>query len=162
MEGRFGAILRVDLSSRKMTKEALDERLLRNYIGGRGYASKVLYDENPPNVDPLSPENRLIIATGPLTGRAAPAAGRYMVVTKSPLTGYIASSNSGGFWGAELAKTGLYPLQIEKAVFFATEEVFILIHESEEVDLVIPGHKFPLRVDSLRPIGMPLFSGNKN
>jgi aldehyde:ferredoxin oxidoreductase len=95
MEGRFGAILRVDLSSRKMTKEALDERLLRNYIGGRGYASKVLYDENPPNVDPLSPENRLIIATGPLTGRAAPAAGRYMV-------------------------------------------------------------------DSLRPIGMPLFSGNKN
>jgi aldehyde:ferredoxin oxidoreductase len=113
MEGRFGAILRVDLSSRKMTKEALDERLLRNYIGGRGYASKVLYDENPPNVDPLSPENRLIIATGPLTGRAAPAAGRYMVVTKSPLTGYIASSNSGGFWGAELAKTGWFMLIIE-------------------------------------------------
>ncbi len=113
MISRLGTILRVDLSSRKISKEEVDDSLLRKYVGGRGYGSKILFDENPVNVDPFSPENRLIFATGPLTGRSAPAAGRYMVITKSPLTGYIASSNSGGYWGAELAKAGWFMLIIE-------------------------------------------------
>jgi aldehyde:ferredoxin oxidoreductase len=59
-----------------------------------------------PQVEPFSPENKIIFAAGPLTGSQAPAAGRYMVVTKSPLSGTIASSNSGGFWGQELKRAG--------------------------------------------------------
>jgi hypothetical protein len=111
-EGRdmsdYGKVLRVNLSEGTVGEEDVKEKLLRDYIGGRGYASKVLYDELPANTDPLGPENKLIFCNGPLTGRGAPAAGRYMVVTKSPLTGYIASSNSGGHWGAELAKSGWF------------------------------------------------------
>jgi aldehyde:ferredoxin oxidoreductase len=79
---------------------------VKNYLGGRGLASKILYDEIDPKVDPLSPENKLIYATGLLTGTAASTGGRYMVVTKGPLTGTIASSNSGGFFGAELRFSG--------------------------------------------------------
>jgi len=80
--------------------------LAKNYLGGRGLASKILYDEIDPTIDPLSAENKLIFASGPLTGTKAPTGGRYMVVTKGPLTGTIASSNSGGFFGAKFKNTG--------------------------------------------------------
>jgi aldehyde:ferredoxin oxidoreductase len=86
--------------------EDLDQDLAKDYIGGRGLASKMLYDEIDPAVDPLSPENKLIFATGPLTGTGAIAGSRYMVVTKSPLTGFIACSNSGGYFGPELKYAG--------------------------------------------------------
>jgi len=111
--GKFGDILRIDLAKGSVTREDVDEKQLRDYIGGRGYATKMIYDEVPKGTDPLSPQNKLIFACGPLTGTSSPASGRYMVVTKSPLTGYIASSNSGGFWGAELAKAGIFALVLE-------------------------------------------------
>jgi aldehyde:ferredoxin oxidoreductase len=76
------------------------------YIGGRGLGSKIFSDEVDPKVDPLSPDNKLIFATGALTSTIAPTGGRYMVVTKSPLTSTIASSNSGGFFGNKLKSTG--------------------------------------------------------
>lgn len=104
----YGKILRVDLSSGKTRTEEVDQNLARQFIGGRGYASRLLYEELPAKTDPLGPENILIFATGPLTGTSAPTGGRYMVVTKGPLNGYIASSNSGGFWGAELARAGYF------------------------------------------------------
>ncbi|WP_286978513.1 aldehyde ferredoxin oxidoreductase family protein, partial [Aminobacterium sp. UBA5514] len=126
MGSRMGTILRIDLSSHKISKEPVDEKLLRAYIGGRGYGSRILFNENPPNIDPLSPENRLLFVTGPLTGRGVPAAGRYMVVTKSPLTGYIASSNSGGYWGAELAKAGWFMIIVEGK---ANHPVYIHIYD---------------------------------
>ena len=106
MDGWVGKFLRIDLSSAKIDVEELDQDLARNFIGGRGLASKILYDEIDPAVDPLSPENKLIFATGPLTGTGAIAGGRYMVVTKSPLTGCIACSNSGGYFGPELKYAG--------------------------------------------------------
>ena len=68
--------------------------------------SKYLVDEVDPKVDPLSPDNKIIWATGPLTGTMASTGGRYTVITKSPLTGAIACSNSGGYWGAELKMAG--------------------------------------------------------
>lgn len=111
MEGlrmKYGKILRVDLASGKTQTEEVDEKLARQYIGGRGYASRVLYEELPARTDPLGPENILIFAAGPLSGTSAPTGGRYMVVTKGPLNGYIASSNSGGVWGAELARAGYF------------------------------------------------------
>lgn len=104
----YGKILRVDLPSGKTRTEEVDEKFARQYIGGRGYASRLLHKELPAKTDPLSPENILIFATGPLTGTSAPTGGRYMVVTRGPLNGYIASSNSGGIWGAELAKAGYF------------------------------------------------------
>ncbi len=104
----YGKILRVDLSTGKTKTEEVDEKLARQYIGGRGYASRLLYEELPAKTDPLGPENILIFVTGPLTGTSAPTGGRYMVVTRGPLNGYIASSNSGGVWGAELARAGYF------------------------------------------------------
>ena len=76
------------------------------YIGQRGLASQYLIEEIDPKVDPLSPANKLIFATGPLTGTTASTGGRYSVITKGPLTGAIACSNSGGYWGAELKMAG--------------------------------------------------------
>ena len=106
MGGWRGDVLRVNLTKGTITKEALDPKLARAYIGGRGLGTKILYDEVDPKVDPLSPHNKLIMATGPLTGTNAPTGGRYMVITKSPLTGAIACSNSGGYIGAELKFCG--------------------------------------------------------
>lgn len=110
---KFGKILRVNLTTRNTASESLCEKTLKDYIGGRGYATKVLYDEVPKGIDSLSPGNKLIFVNGLLTGKGAPSAGRYMVVTKSPLTGCIASSNSGGFWGAELARAGWFMIILE-------------------------------------------------
>jgi len=98
--------LEVDLSSEKLSEKKLDEKLARGYLGGRGLGVRILYDRVGPEVDPLSPENLLIFAIGPLTGTAVPASGRHCVVTKSPLTGTILDSQSGGYWGAELRFAG--------------------------------------------------------
>ncbi|MDZ7671928.1 MAG: aldehyde ferredoxin oxidoreductase N-terminal domain-containing protein [Halanaerobiales bacterium] len=100
------SVLRVDLGKQTVKREIIAGERVEKYLGGRGLASKILYDEIDPKVDPLSPENKLIYATGLLTGTAASTGGRYMVVTKGPLTGTIASSNSGGFFGAELRFSG--------------------------------------------------------
>lgn len=100
------SVLRVDLGKQTVTREKIAGERVEKYLGGRGLASKILYDEIDPKVDPLSPENKLIYATGLLTGTAASTGGRYMVVTKGPLTGTIASSNSGGFFGAEMRFSG--------------------------------------------------------
>lgn len=106
MNGWMGTILRIDLSEGKISREPTDPKLAREYIGARGLGSKFLYDEVDPKVDPLSPANKLIFAPGPLTGTFAPSSGRYDVVTKSPLTGAIAASNSGGYWAPELKFAG--------------------------------------------------------
>lgn len=106
MGGYNGTILRINLSEGTVLREETNKDLAKRYIGGRGLASKMLMDEIDPAVDPLSPENKLIFATGPLTGTPTPTGGRYMVVTKAPLTGTIGSSNSGGYWGAELKFAG--------------------------------------------------------
>jgi aldehyde:ferredoxin oxidoreductase len=100
------SVLRVDLTNQTVKRESIAGEKVEKYLGGRGLASKILYDEIDPKVDPLSPENKLIYATGLLTGTAASTGGRYMVVTKGPLTGTIASSNSGGFFGAEMRFSG--------------------------------------------------------
>ena len=78
----------------------------QQYLGQRGLATKYFVEETDPRVDPLSPENKLIMTTGPLTGTCASTAGRYSVVTKGALTGAIACSNSGGFFGNELKNAG--------------------------------------------------------
>ncbi|MGE5152953.1 MAG: aldehyde ferredoxin oxidoreductase N-terminal domain-containing protein, partial [Bdellovibrio bacteriovorus] len=99
-------ILRVNLTNGTCTPEPLKMQWAHDYLGSRGLASKYLVEEIDPKVDPLSPENKLIMSTGPLTGTMASTGGRYTVVTKGPLTGAIACSNSGGFFGAEMKFAG--------------------------------------------------------
>ncbi len=101
-----GTILRVDLTAGTVKKEPLNMAWAREYLGSRGLGSKYLVEEVDPKVDPLSPANKIIWATGPLTGTMASTGGRYTVITKGPLTGAIACSNSGGYWGAELKMAG--------------------------------------------------------
>ena len=99
-------ILRVNLNDKTCTEEPLNMEWAQKFLGQRGLATKYLAEEIDPKVDALAPENKLIMATGPLTGTMASTGGRYSVITKSPLTGAIACSNSGGFIGAELKQAG--------------------------------------------------------
>lgn len=101
-----GKLLRVNLTSGACTPEPLNMDWAQKYLGQRGLATKYLLSEIDPRVDPLAPENKLIMTTGPLTGTNASTAGRYSVVTKGALTGAIACSNSGGFFGNEMKNAG--------------------------------------------------------
>jgi aldehyde:ferredoxin oxidoreductase len=99
-------VLRVDLTNGTCKSEPLNMEWAQQYLGQRGLATKYFVSEVDPKVDPLSPANKLIMTTGPLTGTPASTGGRYSVVTKGALTGAIACSNSGGFFGAELKFAG--------------------------------------------------------
>lgn len=101
-----GKILRVNLTQGSVKSEPLNMEWAKAFIGSRGLGSKYLAEEVDAKVDPLSPANKIIWATGPLTGTMASTGGRYTVITKGPLTGAIACSNSGGYWGAELKMAG--------------------------------------------------------
>ncbi|HEU4459378.1 MAG TPA: aldehyde ferredoxin oxidoreductase family protein [Methylibium sp.] len=120
-----GKLLRVNLTTGTVASEPLNMDWARAYIGSRGLASKYLIEEIDPKVDPLAPENKIIWATGPLTGTMASTGGRYTVVTKGPLTGAIACSNSGGYWGAELKFAGwdmvIFEGRSPKPVYLAIE-----------------------------------------
>lgn len=101
-----GKILRINLTTKSIKTETVDEQFAAKYLGGRGWAIKYLLDEMDPSIDAFDPGNLLIFATGPLTGTVAPTGNRYMVVTKSPLTGALTNSNSGGFFPTEMKRTG--------------------------------------------------------
>lgn len=101
-----GKILRVNLSNGSIESEPLNMQWARDYIGQRGLATKYFVEEVDPKVDPLSADNKIIYATGPLTGTPVSTGGRYSVITKGALTGAIACSNSGGYFGAELKMAG--------------------------------------------------------
>jgi aldehyde:ferredoxin oxidoreductase len=104
--GHWGKALRVNLSSGEIAQETLDETFLRRYIGGWGLIAHCLLTEVPAGTDPLGPENRLIYATGPVTGQSIAGGGRHMIGARSPLTGGFAGSESGGYFGAELKRAG--------------------------------------------------------
>ena len=101
-----GTVLRIDLTDGVVRKEPLDETFARTYIGGRGFTSRLQYDLIPKDVNPLGPENVLIIAPGALTGTPAPSSARFLVAGRSPLTGILGDANSGGFFGAMLKRAG--------------------------------------------------------
>lgn len=99
-------ILRINLGDGSIKSEPLNLEWAKQYLGQRGLATKYLAEEVDPKCDPLGPDNKLIMTTGPLTGTMASTGGRYSVVTKSPLTNCVACSNSGGFLGAEMKAAG--------------------------------------------------------
>jgi len=106
LHGWMGRILRIDLSKKKISSQPLTNEQADLFLGGRGLGAEILFRELPRGIDPLSPENKLIFATGPLTGTGAPTSGRYSVTTRSPLTGTIFDSNSGGHFGVQLKRGG--------------------------------------------------------
>src|SRR5512139_2493611 len=119
-------ILRVDLTKGTCTAEPLNMQWAQEYLGQRGLATKYFCEEVDAKVDPLAPANKVIFATGPLTGTMASTGGRYSVITKGALTGAIACSNSGGYWGAELKMAGWDMIILEgrsaKPVFLHIED----------------------------------------
>ena len=106
MYGWNKRLLRIDLSNKKITKEDLNPKVAKDYIGGRGLGIYYMLKEMKPKTDPFSEDNLLIMAVGPLTGSNAATGARYMVMTKSPLTGGITCSNAGGLFPRELKKCG--------------------------------------------------------
>jgi aldehyde:ferredoxin oxidoreductase len=119
-------ILRVDLTKGTCTAEPLNMQWAQEYLGQRGLGTKYFCEEVDAKVDPVSPANKIIFATGPLTGTMASTGGRYSVITKGALTGAIACSNSGGYFGAELKFAGWDMIILEgraaKPVFLHIED----------------------------------------
>ncbi len=132
MNGYCGKLLRVDLTNGTVKTEPLDMAAAGKFIGGRGLGTYYLTKEVDPQVDALSPANKLILLTGPMTGAPVPTSARYMAVTKSPLTGTVASSNSGGQWGAELKFAGYDGIIIEGK---SAKPVYLTIRD-EKVELL--------------------------
>lgn len=106
MNGYLGKLLTVDLTTGRIGEEAIPESDLRDFVGGASLGARLLYRQLTPLLDPLGPDNPLLFITGPLTGSAGPAVGRYTVCAKSPATGLWAESNCGGFVGPEIRFAG--------------------------------------------------------
>ncbi len=127
----MNALLRVDLSSDRIVREELDPSILESFLGGRGLAARILYEELAPGIDPLAPESKLIFAVGPLTATRSPTSGRLSVSTKSPLTGTILDANAGGNWAPEFKRAGYDVLVVEGA----REEPSLLVISDDEVEI---------------------------
>ena len=126
MNGYMGRILRVDLSNELIKEEYLGEAILRQYIGGVGFGARVLYDEVPPGVEWSDPENRLILATGPLNGTKVAGAGTFCSVTKGCLTNGGASSQANGYFGTYLKFSGFDAIIIHGA---AKKWLYLYVHD---------------------------------
>jgi aldehyde:ferredoxin oxidoreductase len=126
--GYGGSYLRVDLSRSEIKKLPLSEELASQFLGGNGFGTKILWDEVGRDVDPLSSQNKLIFATGPLTGTIFPTAGRLEVITKSPLTGIYGDANAGGHFTPELKRSGFDMIIFEGK---SSKPVYLWVHNGE-------------------------------
>jgi aldehyde:ferredoxin oxidoreductase len=111
--GWNGVFLQVNLSKNKAVAESYDSSLAFNFLGGRGFAAKILWDKLKPGIDPLSPENKLVFVAGPLTGFGLPNSGKFVVAAKSPLTGGYGDGNIGTFAAVQMRKAGYDAVVIE-------------------------------------------------
>ena len=134
--GYHGKVLRIDLSSRSYELQELPERALRDFIGGVGLATRLLYEHTPAGCEPLSPDNPLIFATSPLVDTPVTMSAKYAVVAKSPLTGFIGDSLSGSHLAIELKRTGADAL----VVTGAAKELTCLLIENGRVRFLPVGH----------------------
>jgi aldehyde:ferredoxin oxidoreductase len=134
MDGWMGRMLEVDLERRAFRERELDPELLARWLGGRGLGVKLLYDRAL-GVEPLHPSNPLIFAAGPLTGTPVPTAGRFSLVSRSPLTGTVFDCNSGGRWGVGLKRCGLDVLLVTgrspEPVYLEVSEAGARLHPAE-------------------------------
>jgi len=130
MKGFFNQLLRINLSKKKSSVEPIPESVLRSYLGGKGLGSYLLLKENPPHIDPFSPENRLIFTLGPLADTPFYGSSRYAVFTKSPQTGIYCESYSGGKITLSLSRTGYDAIIIEGK---SNHPIFLEISDKEVV-----------------------------
>ncbi|MCE7747227.1 MAG: aldehyde ferredoxin oxidoreductase, partial [Candidatus Heimdallarchaeota archaeon] len=130
-------LLRINLSDKTVSTEEIPESVVYDYIGGTGFITYYLHKELEPNIDPLSPENKIIIAPGPLQGSKIPVSGRYAIGTKSPLTGLYLDSNAGGFFGPEIRFTGYDLIIIEgkssKPVYISIKDQKVEIKDATDL-----------------------------
>ncbi|MEE9366513.1 MAG: aldehyde ferredoxin oxidoreductase family protein [Dehalococcoidales bacterium] len=134
--GYTGKILRVNLSDNSTAVETPDAQLLRKYLGGASLGTYFLWKEMKPGADALGPDNKLIFAVGPLTAIPLSGSGRNCVVAKSPLTGGIAKSEVGEFWGAEMKRAGYDAIIVEGK---AEKPVYLWVNDGE-VSIRDAGH----------------------
>jgi aldehyde:ferredoxin oxidoreductase len=127
-DGYTGKVLRVDLSNEKISTEPINRDWAKKFIGGKGLGARYLFEELKPGVDPLSPDNVLMIWTGPLVGTMVPLTSRYVVVTKSPLTGTFLDSYAGGYFGPELKYAGFDGIIIKGK---ASKPVYLWINDGK-------------------------------
>jgi aldehyde:ferredoxin oxidoreductase len=127
-KGYNGKIARVNLTTGAITIETPDDEFYRTYVGGHGFIAYFLYREVPAGCDPLGPENKLIFATGPMTGMPFAGSGRHAVGAKSPLTGGYGAGEAGGFWGSEFKRAGFDALIVEGV---APRPVYLWIKDGE-------------------------------
>jgi len=137
MKGFFNRLLRIDLSKQKSTIEPIAESILRSYLGGKGLGSFLLLKENPPHVDPFSPQNRLIFTLGPLADTPFYGSSRFAVFTKSPQTGIYSESYSGGKITLPLSRTGYDAIIIEgksnHPVFLEISDETVIFHSAAAI-----------------------------
>ncbi len=131
MKGYAGKLLRVNLSNGKMSKEEIPDAVKRDFLGGRGFAVKLLWEEVK-QIDPLSDKNKIIFSTGPLTGQPLPGSGKMVVASKSPLTGGYGDGNIGTMASIHLRKAGYDVLVVEGK----SEKPCYLLIENEGVKVV--------------------------
>ncbi len=140
--GWMGKVLVVDLTAQRVDTVPLEKPLAENYIGGRGFTSKKLYDLLGPKTDALGPDNVLLFAAGPLVGTPAPSGTRWTVAAKSPLTGAVGDGNGGGFLGLELKRAGFDGVVIKGV----SERPVYLAISGEDVRLMDASHLWGLEV----------------
>lgn len=150
-------ILSVDLASGETNVEPIDQYPVKECIGGRGLGSYMLYKLNKPHVDPLSPDNHLIIMTGPYTGLSTPFSAYFSVITKSPLTNTILSSHSGGSWGVYLKKAGYDGLIIKGG----SDDPTMLVIDEHQVALKPANDLWGLDVRETTKRVQKIFPGSK-
>ena len=134
--GGAGTILNVNLSTGKITTEPISKETAAKYIGGRGLAARILYDEVGPGTDPLGPGNIIVVASGSLEGTRVPTSGRYDLTSKCPRTGIYGASNGGGFFGHEMKRAG-YDLIVIRGE--SEKPVYISIND-DDVEIRDAGH----------------------
>lgn len=137
MKGWNGKILDIHLQDKTVKELPLDETIARLFLGGRGLGARLLWDLVGPNVDPLSSQNVLIFATGPLTATGYQTSNRFTVSTKSPLTGTILDANSGGYWGMQFKKAGYDAMIIrgasDKPVWIEIKHDQVFFHDASDL-----------------------------
>lgn len=126
--GYMGKILRINLSEKSSKEEPVSGTIVKNYLGGAGFAIKYLYDELKPGTPALGKDNKLIFAVGPLTATGAPCASRMAVAAKSPLTGAMGMALAGGQFPAEMKMAGYDMIIIEGK---AEKPVYLSIKDGE-------------------------------
>lgn len=127
IKGYMGKQLRISLKDKSYKTEKIDSQVLKDYIGGVGYSAKILYEELDKGIDPLSPDNKIIFATGPLTSYRVPGGGSIEVCFKSPLTMAWGEARCGGNFGPDMKKAGYDFLIIEDK---ATEPIYLFIDDN--------------------------------